>query len=944
MGEQFTGTDGVVVFSIGRAVGADVHIDEPQFPAPNCAIGVRELNFASTRRLDLTSRENHARLEVIGEQVVVPCSAVVSQDLYAVGLAHLAPRNVDLCRQLNRMDCIMPTAPDEIRSPHACAAARLTDGSPLRGRHARGAGGRKWAAVLVSLCLLFALTEPALAGGRKAKKLYGRGRRAEMAKNYDQALDLYEQALVEAPGDPRYQLAAHRARFVAGQRHVQMGREQRAQGHLEEAAGEFLRALEIDPASTIANQERMRTIKLIEEQARSKDGEFDMRTPLEKEREERQRRMGQLKALPKLEPISTRPLEMLTFRDQESKVIFETIGKLAGINVLFDSEYDDDKITIELQNATLYEALDYVSLLAKAYWKPLTKNAIFVTNDSQNKRREFQDEIVKTFYLTNVSTPQELQEIATAVRGLTDLRRLFPVNSMNALIVRGPADKIALAEKVIMDVDKARPEVIIDVLVLETSKSATRNLGIAPISGGAAGLSFPITFTGEGVGAGDGGGVPLTDLGNLSGADWSTTLPGATIEALLSRSDTRLMQSPRLRAQDNFQASLRIGQRIPIATGSFGSPIGLGGALGGGLGVNTQFQYQEIGVNVDITPKIHNDHEVSMHIEVEISNVADFLEIGGVRQPVFGQRKVTHDVRIEAGHASIVGGLLQTQTFTTKGGIPLLMDIPVLGRFFSTEELQVTESEVLIVLVPHIVRMPEVEYANLRSVASGTDQIFRVRYEEEQNGKEPLRSYGNDPAPDQPTEKPAEVAEAQPVPAPTPAPAPATPQPAAPPAAPAEPAQTPADVDPPVAPPPAPEGSGPRFVLNPATPSVAVGQRIRVDVIVQNVTQLFGVPMRIRYDARVMRLADIEKGIFLEGDESDLIFSKNIRNEVGQSAVNISRFPGTGGVDGQGVVITLILEGVAAGESRLRVIPTGARNGDSQPLQIESVETKVTVQ
>ena len=834
---------------------------------------------------------------------------------------------------------MMPVGPDRIVSSH-------TSFQQVTQVRTRAGNRRAWIATLLSLCLLFAIAEPGWAGSRKAKSLYKQARRAELAKDFDTALDLYDQALTEDPADARYQLASRRMRFVAGQRHVMVGREQRSQGHLEEAAREFLQALEIDPASTIANQERLRTLDLIEQQSKSENGEIDTETPLEKERAERERKMGRLKDLPELEPISTGLLENLTFREQESKVVFETIGKLAGINVLFDSEYDDEKITMELKNVTLYEALDFASLQAKSYWKPLTKNAIFVTNDSQNKRREFDDEVVKTFYLTNVATPQELQEIATAIRGLTDLRRLFPVNSMNALIVRGPADKIALAEKVITDVDKARPEVIVDVLVLETSKSSTRDLGMGLDTGG---ISLPITFTGEGVGAGETGGVPLTELGNLSGRDWATTLPGATIEALLSRSDTRLLQSPRVRAQDNFQASLRIGQRIPIATGSFQPGIG---GVGINPLVNTQFQYQEIGVNVDLQPKIHNDHEVSLHIEVEISNVADFLEIGGISQPVFGQRKVTHDIRIEQGYSSVLGGLVQTQTFTTRSGIPLLADIPVVGRFFSTENVQVTDSEILIVLVPYIVRMPDVQLANLRSVASGTDQVFRVRYEEEPNGKPPLRSFGTTP---EPTDKPAEAAAAlpgQPTPAvvaqaPVPAPAapPAQPTEAAPPTAP------PAAPQPPTQPAPAtpapeeiPPGEGARFILRPSSPTVAVGQTTQVDVIVQNVNQLFGVPLRIRFDGRVIRLADITKGTFLEGDESDLIFSKNIRNEVGQAAVNISRFPGTGGVDGEGLVISLQVEGVAAGSARLRVIPTGARDGESKPLQIESAEAQVAVQ
>lgn len=834
---------------------------------------------------------------------------------------------------------MMPTGPDRIVSSHTC----FPSGTRARSQAQKGRTHyRAWLGMLLALCLVFAMAEPSFAGSRKAKKLYSQGQRAENADDFDRALDFFEQALVEDPNDPRYQLAAHRMRFVAGQRHVMIAREQRKQGHLEEAARGFLRALEIDPASTIAHQERMRTIKLIEQRNKNEDGEVDLETPLEKERSEREARVGRLKALPQLDPMSTGLLDSLTFREQESKVVFETIGKLAGINVLFDSEYDEEKITMELKNVTLYEALDFASLQAKSYWKPLTKNAIFVTNDSQNKRREFDDEVVKTFYLTNVATPQELQEIATAIRGLTDLRRLFPVNSMNALIVRGPADKIALAEKVIADVDKARPEVIIDVLVLETSKSSTRDLGIGLDT---AGINLPVSFTG--------GEVPLTELGNVSGSDWATTLPGATVEAMLSRSDTRLLQSPRVRAQDGFQASLRIGQRFPIATGSFQPGIG---GVGINPLVNTQFQYQEIGVNIDLQPKIHNDHEISLHIEVEISNVADVVEIGGISQPVFGQRTITHDIRIEEGHSSVLGGLLQTQTFKTRSGIPLLSDIPVVGRLFSTENEQITESEILIVLIPHIVRMPDVQLENLRSVASGTDQVFRVRYEEEKNGKAPLRSYGTTA---EPTDKPTEVAEAQPKPA-TPAviataptPAPTTPaplptqtaQPQAPaptPAAPTPAAATPAAATP--APEPAPAGSGARFVLNPAAPTVAVGGTTQVDVIVQNVNQLFGVPLRIRFDGRVIRIADITKGTFLEGDESDLIFSKNIRNEVGQAAVNISRFPGTGGVDGEGLVISLQVEGVAAGDARLRVIPTGARDGELKPLKIESAEIQVKVQ
>ena len=804
-------------------------------------------------------------------------------------------------------------------------------------------------AVASGLVLALLLTAPAEAGGRKAKKFYNQGRRAELVKDYDKALELYEQAVAENPVDQRYDLAARRLRFVAGQAHVDRGHRLRRQGQLEEALTEFQRAWEIDPASSVAAQEGKRTLEMIERRERLKgDPEADEETigvgPLERERRAREAKVARLKGLPELRPISTQPIN-LTIPKQESKVVFETICKLAGINVLFDPDYDEQEVSVEIQNATLEDALDYVSLLSKSFWKTISPNAVFVTNDNTNKRREYQEEVVRTFYLTNAATPQEIQEVATAIRGLTDIRRIFPVNSMNALIVRGPADKIALAEKVINDIDKPRPEVIIDVLVLETSRTRNRELGITPVSGGANGFSLPVTFTGGAVSGeeGGGGGVALSDLGKLSTRDWSTTLPGAQLTALMTRSDTRLLQSPRLRAADGFQASLRIGDRIPIATGSFS---GAGGIVGGiSPLVNTQFTYTDVGVNVDLTPKIHNDSEVSMHIEIEISNVRDFVDIGGISQPVIGQRKVTHDIRIREGEASILGGLMQSQTFITKSGVPFLGSIPLIGRFFSSKDVQLSENEILAVLVPRIVRLPEINAVNLQVVASGVEQVYRVRYERESNDVPALPEVGAHAPGRQGTES-TEVAEAKP-PAPSPAlplglpgfpRAPASTEPEEPEeveAAEAEPAATPATA----------EGSsaGPSFRFAPAAPVVAVGEQLEIGVSVTNVKQLFGIPLRFGYNPKLLRLVDIQRGTFLQGDGQDLIFSKNIRHKVGLAAVNMSRFPGTGGVDGGGLLVTLVFEGVASGRSDVKVTPTGARDAESKPLKIAPGRVSVRV-
>ncbi|MEZ5362056.1 MAG: hypothetical protein R2748_06845 [Bryobacterales bacterium] len=689
----------------------------------------------------------------------------------------------------------------------------------------------------VLLLLVLAPPPPAWAGKGKAKDLYSQSRRAELQKDYDLALQLSEQAMAEDPSDHRYELAVRRLRFMAAQTHVDQGRRLREEGLLTEAVEQFQRAVELDPASTVAAQQLKRTLELLEKrqglEKKTAAGDNLLASALDQDRAIREEMVDSLKEPPVLKPLSDQHIDLMM--SEQSKIVFETIAKLAGINVLFDPDFQDKKIDIEIRNATLSEALDYVSLIAKTYWKPISDNAIFVTNDNTNKRREYEEEIVKTIYLNNVATPQELQEIVTAIRGLTDIRRMFPVSSMNALILRGTEAKLALAEKVIHDIDKARPEVIIDVLVLEASKAKTREMGVSPVTGDGNGISLPISFT-RGASGDTGASVALGDLNTIKGNDWVTTLPSAQLTALFTSSDANLLQSPRIRASDNMQASLRIGERIPIATGSFQPGVG---GVGINPLVNTQFQYTDVGVNVDIQPKIHNDREVSMHVEIEISNVRTFTDIGDIKQPIIGQRTITHDIRIVEGEASILGGLNQSQVFITKSGVPFLGEIPLLGNLFSIKKVENNENEILVVLIPHIVRLPTIEDTNLKAVASGTDQIFTVRYKEDGNGDSALPDQAIDTK-EQHEQAQQQVAQATQKPAPT-APAPGVPSPLQQPGAPALPGVIPQPGQQPGAPPAAaptqnpaqaptqaaPAGSGAALRFDNSAVQVAPGSRSR---------------------------------------------------------------------------------------------------------------------
>ncbi len=362
------------------------------------------------------------------------------------------------------------------------------------------------------LLVLFVSVDAAAAASRKARGLYSRGVAAEAAGDFDKALEMYSLASQESPRDSRFTLAERRMRFVAGQAHVSVGLDLRQQGLLEEALTEFERAFAIDPASSVAAQERRRTIELIEQRdALARAGEAPPpagQSALEEARLERAQMVGSITAPADLVPLSAEPINLML--KEQSKVVFETIGKLAGINVLFDPDFSDSEVEIEIRNATLPEALDYVGLLAKAFWKTVTHNTVMVANDNPNKRREFEDEVIKTVYLTNLSTQQDLAEVSTAIRGVTDLRRLFTVASMNAIVIRGSRSKVAIAEKIVHDMDKPKPEVVVDVLVLETSKSTKRTLGLAPTSPGGKGLQFPIGYTGA-----ESGGIALNRFGDV---------------------------------------------------------------------------------------------------------------------------------------------------------------------------------------------------------------------------------------------------------------------------------------------------------------------------------------------------------------------------------------------------------------------------------------------
>jgi len=744
--------------------------------------------------------------------------------------------------------------------------------------------------------LLLLIVAVLVAGCSKGNQQFKAGTKAESLNDYDTALENYNKALRADPNNTEFKLKAARARFEASTWHVDQGRRLRAQGNLELALAEFRKAQMIDPSSAVAEQE----VKATMDQLAAKQGAQTSEPASDQPR--------LMAGPPQLEPISRAPINMKATND--AKAVFDAIGKLAGLTVIFDPDFTSRRISVELTNVTLEQALNIVALQSKAFWRPVTSNIIFVAPDQAQKRKDYEEEVVKTFYLHNTVLPQELTEIVTSIRQLLDLRRVQQINAQNAIVIRDTPDRVMLAQKIIDDIDKAKPEVVIQVAVMQARRDRLQNMGVQP--GTSATLTFtPPTTSGSTTAATT---LALNQLQHLSTADYSLTLPGAQANFLMTDSSTHIIDNPEIRVVDGQTAKLRVGDRVPVATGSFQAGVGVGGGAAGGLVnplVNTQFQYLDVGVNVDVTPRIHLDHEISLKVNVVVSSVTGHATIGGIDQPIISQRSIEHDVRLKDGEVNVLGGLIERTDVNTINGWPGLAKLPFFRYFFSSDSIDHQENEVLIVLIPHIVRLPTMTAENLRSIASGTDANAEVRLENVVMAPRTPQTQSNP------------VQQAQP------------------PAGAAMPNQTPAA---PSTPNPAPATQNPTLRFDPAAASLKPGETATIGVVVQNAQDLYSIPMLLQFNPAVISIEDVRQGGFLSGGTQDIAIVERVDKERGQAIISATRMPNTPGVSGSGTLVGVVVRGIAPGNSQLSIVQVNAKDSQQRPIQMVTSEALIRVQ
>jgi len=759
-----------------------------------------------------------------------------------------------------------------------------------------------------------------------AASFFKHGKNAEAHEDYDAAFDNYQKAYAKAPKNLEYRAALYRFRVTASSAHVSKGRKLQEAGKDQEAISEFLRAAEIDPSNEAAQQ----AIAQMRKKNSETEPRADTSIPDTGGNAEDLDSMG---APAELKPVSNEPVTL--HMTEDTKVVYQAIGKAAGVNVLFDPEYTAKRITADLNNVSLLDALRIVGTISNTFWRTVTENTIFVAANSRAKRTELDEQAVQTFYLSNAWQQTDLTDVNTAIRSLMPNTKIYPIPSQNALVVRGTPDELLLAQKLVNDLDKARPEVVVDITIMEVSKNWEKKLGIEWPSSASVALSSSSSSTSSSSSSSSSSstsGVTLYELSHLKASDFQVTISSATANAMLSDSNTKILQNPRIRATDQQKATMKIGEKIPIATGSYSS--GTSTSTANSL-VNTQFQYQDVGVNIEVTPTIHFNRDVTLKIKIEDTSENGSSTISGVTEPIIAQKTIEQVIRLREGEAGILGGIQENHEIVSWSGIPGLSSIPGLKYLFGSKDHQITDDELVFLVVPHVVRSQSLNEMNLRTIDTGSGNSVDIRH------------------------VPAEAPGAKPAANPAPAPAPVVHPPAngrssvgtvpgqssatAAPAA-LEQIRHASEMNGNTPPNPATPASQPsmvNLVLVPLPGSVASGATFKVPVLLNGGVDIGSVPLQISYDPTKLALVNVDQGDFLGRDGQNIVLTHR-DDGPGMIKINAMR-QGATGVTGSGVVCVLSFQAKAAGTSNIFIAQPRVLTSARKPVSAQGSQISVQV-
>jgi general secretion pathway protein D len=553
-------------------------------------------------------------------------------------------------------------------------------------------------AAVLALCLL--------AGGCATSGALKRAGDAERRQDYDLAVVEYAKALRLRPEDANTRASLERSKLRASEEHFTRGRRLAATGKFDQALVEYQVATELNPSNGNLDQELLATRnKLRAKIAVAREGKTELQTLMERARDLPPPGMDL--------PAGVKMPASLTFRDASSRDVFTAISRLANISLIFDAAFRDTAVTVDLRNSTLEDALGTVAGATRSFFRVTAPKTIVVIPDTPAKRREYEEEIVKTFYLSNA----DLKETMDLLRMVLDARRISPTTAINALTIKDSPERIAAAGRVITAIDKTRPEVIIDVELIEVDRTKLAEYGIqlaTPSTASPTGLNGSVAVNGAA------SGISLSALRNLSQSDILLSgLPSLYYRLLKSDANTRTLANPQLRTTDGVAAQAKFGEQVPIPITTF-APIATGGTAQQPI---TSFNYQNIGVNIDITPRTHHDDDVSLSLKISVTNISG-TGFGGL--PTFGNREINTIITLRDGETNMLAGLIRDDERVALDGIPGLSDLPLVGHLFGHSTRSKTQTDIILTLTPHIIRVLDLTEADLRPFRVGRDSLAPI--------------------------------------------------------------------------------------------------------------------------------------------------------------------------------------------------------------------------
>jgi general secretion pathway protein D len=785
----------------------------------------------------------------------------------------------------------------------------------------------------------------ALTVGCAAQKAYNRAEREMRRENYDRAVLEYSKALAMEPGNTHYSVALERAKLRGSARHFMKAQRYHAAGQFDLAIAEYQQTLLLNPGNEFANNEMGKAMR-----------ELRIRQSGPSRIEEMKRR-AELRDLapPKLHPGADIPI-LMRFEEAEIGKIFEAIGKASSINFVFDDKVDVQKpMTLDIGSVRMEKALDVLMLQTKNFYKVIDEHTLLIAPDTRQKRQEYDDQVIRTFFLSNADT----KTVVTVLRSLLQSRQIAENSDLNSVTIKDTPAKIAIAERIINANDKSKGEVIIDVELIEINRTLTKTLGI-DLSSKTLGLTFQ----------GGSASVPLNNLDIIrQTGNWTVgVIPSVILDFLKTDSETKLIAKPQLRVAEGEEASILIGDRVPIPTTTFNTS----NTIGSSVVPITSFTYQNVGITVRVNPRVHHNKEVTLQVEVEISQLSGEVQTSaGQSQPVIGTRTIQTVIRLRDGETNMLAGLIQQADSDSVSGVAGLMNIPGVRRIFSGNSIENRETEIIMTLTPRIVRIPDITEDDLATLWVGTEENMRLRGPAQNAlGQSPFQAQALDlpefeggddtgtttgnvsrTASSEEVERDTRQAvededrrtqeEAAPEDTPEPPSDRSTPR--------RRPgregsdssaedddtANDQDDTEPP---------AGPAVVsLVPHSSTLSVGDTLVVEVVMQNANNVGSTPFHLRYNPQVLQfVSPATEGPLLRMDGANTVFLATPTGGGGELVVGLSRMGAGQGVTGTGTLAMFQFQAIGAGEAGFAF--TGAAVKDPQAVNLPAAFNTAVVQ